>query len=422
LAPKKISAKEVLVDIRAGMSSPELGLKYGISANGTQLLFDRLLAANLLDGKEHQRLSTSSAPSPEPGAIGGSAADEQEATEQLESSFAKTQLLRRFEDHGKPPHTGSTCISEPIAPTAQPSPSEQETQEAPVSTPVEFLDLAKQGRNQWWRYLISILFVLFIPVVATETVVEMAGWQIDPKTGHLVGIDPFFDYILLNLSMVFMLACLVFVVCLVHRRPLLSLFTPTQAINWKNLATSFGLFFALIALATVVEYALNPATFEINQKLGRVLLLAPIVLVLTPIQTTTEELLFRGYLLQMIGLLTRNRVVLVIISGLLFMLPHLANPEVAAGFLPIALYYFACGCFLTIVTLKSNGLETTIGIHAAMNLFIALVVNYANSALTTSSIFFSGVINPVFSLVSFCIIAVVFYLLLFRGKTSFQRS
>jgi uncharacterized protein len=422
LAPKKISAKEVLVDIRAGMSSTELGHKYGISANGTQLLFDRLLAANLLDGEEHQRLSTPSAPSPEPGAIGDSAADEQEATEQLESSFAKTQLLRRFEDDDKPPNTGSTRISEPVEPTAQPSPNEHETQEAPVSTPVEFLDLAKQGRNQWWRYLISILFVLVIPVVATETVVEMAGWQIDPKTGHLVGIDPFFDYILLNLSMVFMLGCLVFVVCLVHRRPLLSLFTPTRAINWKNLATSFGLFFALIALATVIEYALNPATFEINQKLNRVLLLAPIVLVLTPIQTTTEELLFRGYLLQMMGLLTRNRAVLVIISGLLFMLPHLANPEVAAGFLPIALYYFACGCFLTVVTLKSNGLETAIGIHAAMNLFIALVVNYANSALTTSSIFFSGVINPVFSLVSFCIIAVVFYLLLFRGKTSFQRS
>jgi uncharacterized protein len=95
------------------------------------------------------------------------------------------------------------------------------------------------------------------------------------------------------------------------------------------------------------------------------------------------------------------------------MAPHLANPEVASGYLPMALYYFGVGGFLTVVTLKSNSLEMAIGIHTAQNLFVYLVANYANSALKTESIYFISKLDAVGGLVSFCIMAVVFYLLMF---------
>jgi hypothetical protein len=50
-----------------------------------------------------------------------------------------------------------------------------------------------------------------------------------------------------------------------------------------------------------------------------------------------------------------------------------------------------------------------IGIHAAINLFAALIANYANSALETESIFFCTELEPVFTIVSFGVIGLVFY-------------
>jgi membrane protease YdiL (CAAX protease family) len=404
LAPKKISAKEVLIDIRAGVSSAEIGQKYGISANGTQRLFDKLLAANLLTQEKRLQLSLSPPRADPDGDNGGPISRKQEITQHQEQSLAKTQLLRRFKDDGKSPQVPSTTTDDGTVIQSNP---------APEST--EFLELARLGKNQWWRYVVSVLFMLIFPSVAVAIVRHLFGWNI-----NRVAADPFLDYIDLNLSMVFLLLCLFLVVRLEHKRRLSSLIGPSQSIDWKKFGKSFGVFFGLVAFSAVIEYALNPTDFRVSFNPGRFFSFAPVVLVLTPIQTTTEELLFRGYLLQMIGLITRNRLILIVISGILFMLPHLGNPELKSGFLPVSLYYFTCGCFLTFITLKSNGLEMAMGIHAAMNLFAALIINYSNSALKTDSIFLCAELNPVFSLVSFCIGAAIFYQIMFGSSNSLR--
>jgi hypothetical protein len=60
---KKISAKEVLADIRAGIPDDEIMKKYGLSAKGLQSLFDKLLKANLLTRSEYsQRLTSAEQP------------------------------------------------------------------------------------------------------------------------------------------------------------------------------------------------------------------------------------------------------------------------------------------------------------------------------------------------------------------------
>ncbi len=84
----------------------------------------------------------------------------------------------------------------------------------------------------------------------------------------------------------------------------------------------------------------------------------------------------------------------------------------------MAFYYFLVGGILTIITLRSNSLEMAMGIHAAINMFAALIVNYANSALETESIFYCTEIEPIFTVVSFAVIALVFYLVMFRRRTT----
>jgi uncharacterized protein len=425
LARIKISAKEVVLDIRSGLSNGEIGQKYGLSENGIRRLFDKLLSVNLLTNEEHhQRI----APLPDSidllGDDGGNrAGSEQAITRHSETPLTSAQPLGTFEDDDRRPDAGLTRGDEAADPSAQPCPDTQEGQQQIRSAPAEFIDISNQGRNRWWRYVVSILFILIFPTVMSviSVAVLAPNSTVDKATGSFIGIDSFYNYILVNLWFVFLFAAIFLVVRFEHKRPFVSLINRNQSVDWKKIGKSFGIFSALLFCGLVVDYFVAPETLQYRLDLGRFLWFAPTVLVLTPIQTTAEELFCRGYLLQMMALLTRNRVALVLVSGVLFMLPHLANPELASGFLTMVLYYFAVGGFLTVVTLKSNGLEVAMGVHAATNLFAALVVNYENSALQTEPIFFCTVFDPLGSLVSFCIMAVVFYLLMFGGRLTFRK-
>ena len=283
----------------------------------------------------------------------------------------------------------------------------------------QFIDLAKLGKNNWWRYVLGVVLILGTPV-ALAIIVDMLYADIGYRIFGLNNV--IITFVEVGGFNAFLIIGVLLAVRVIHSRPFLTLITPHQFVDWKKFAKSFGLFFGLVALVTLVDYLLNPSTYEYRLKPEQFLVFAPIALILTPIQTTAEELLFRGYLLQTMALLTRNRAVLVLASGVLFMLPHLANPEMTAGFWPMAFYYFLVGGILTIITLRSNSLEMAMGIHAAINLFAVLIVNYASSALETESIFYCTELDPVFTFISFAVIALVFYLAMFRSEKNTKRD
>lgn len=66
---KTISAKEVVADIKAGMSNEQLMAKYGLSARGLQTLFDKLLKAGLITQAvlDQRRVALDQAEKPAPG-------------------------------------------------------------------------------------------------------------------------------------------------------------------------------------------------------------------------------------------------------------------------------------------------------------------------------------------------------------------
>jgi len=287
-----------------------------------------------------------------------------------------------------------------------------------------YLDLALEGKNNWWRYAlgISITIVLWLGVT-TSLFMVLGIWTVidgdpstyvDTKAGSFAGIDPFINYIILNMGHLAMLLGLFLAMRFLHQRRFLTLITADSKINWRMMGLGFGLYVALLIVFTLFDYLRDPATYHFTRNTKRVLLLAPIVLILTPIQTTTEELVFRGYLLQGAGLVFRRFGFPVVISAAIFTLPHLANPELVHGFWLVVLYYFGIGLLFALVTLKSKSLELAIGAHASVNLFSALIVNYSDSALTTESLFFCTNVDAVENIVLFIVLALIFYALLFR--------
>ncbi len=111
-------------------------------------------------------------------------------------------------------------------------------------------------------------------------------------------------------------------------------------------------------------------------------------IVLIPYQAAFEEIFFRGYILQRLVLFSRNRAFLISLSAILFVLPHLPNPEPwAYGVVPYVVSLLLFGGFMTLTTVLDGGIELAVGYHALNNLFISLIANTPVSALQSPSIF-----------------------------------
>jgi hypothetical protein len=272
-----------------------------------------------------------------------------------------------------------------------------------------YLDLALQGRNAWWRYALGALTIAFF-------------WLVLGYVPYLLLVgaglgDQLLEYLAVNFSILMMLAGLVPTVKWIHRRPLLTLITPEARIDWRRMARGALVWTAIAAVIVAIEHVLYPDRYYLSFDAGRFFLFVALVLVLTPIQAATEELVFRAYAMQGLARLTRRPAVLAVVSSLIFTAPHMLNPEVHQyGVLLMAANYFVIGMLLATATLRDGRLELAVGVHAVNNVLLALVANYEGSALATESIFTAIELDPVYSLVTLIIGTLVFHRWVFRRE------
>jgi uncharacterized protein len=285
-----------------------------------------------------------------------------------------------------------------------------------------YLDLARQGKNEWWRYLVAVILMLFMWQIlgslpgAALIVIGMVRNGSHPlsATAGLPGSGTLAGFIALMLASVFFMCALYLAMRFIHRRPLRTLITPAHSIDLRRFFQGFGVWFVLSVLMSLVEALLYPGRYVWSLDLGRFVPFALLALVLIPIQTGAEELFFRGYILQGAGLRLRNIWGLSALSGLLFGLPHLLNPEATVNYPLLGFYYFAFGFFLAYITLRDGRLELALGAHAANNLFSIIFANYTLTVLPSPSIFTITVLDAVYSVPAALIGMVIFATLFIR--------
>jgi membrane protease YdiL (CAAX protease family) len=199
--------------------------------------------------------------------------------------------------------------------------------------------------------------------------------------------EPNLTLFFLLISFVFSLLGIYFVVRFLHRQSLLSIITSRSKLDWSRVWFSFGVWSFFTIVSTLLFWFFSPSDFVLNFKLIPFLVLVIIGILLIPIQTTVEELVFRGYLMQGFANLSKNRWFPLIMTSSIFGLMHIGNPEVAKMGYVIMVYYIGTGFLLGIITLMDEGMELTLGFHAANNLIGALLVTSDWSAFQTNSIF-----------------------------------
>ena len=180
----------------------------------------------------------------------------------------------------------------------------------------------------------------------------------------------------------------------VHKRSLKALHTAWGNINWWRIFEGFLItVFVLggfVFIGSKLGFVDVRLTFNAQAFWG----FALVSLLLIPLQSGTEEIVFRGYFNQGLMHFVKNKWIVFSITSLGFMALHLSNPEAldgaAAGNLPIVMSgYFFFGFAMCLLVWIDDGLESAIGVHAGNNCFAAILVNYEGSVLPTPSVFLS---------------------------------
>ena len=176
------------------------------------------------------------------------------------------------------------------------------------------------------------------------------------------------------------------VVTRIHNQSILSLITARNRVDYNKIFFSFMLWGSISTLMVFFDYWMSPEDFTWNFKPLTFLILFLISIVMIPLQTTLEEIIFRGYLLQGFGVLFKNRWMPLLTTSTLFGLLHLWNPEIDKLGIHLIWYYIGTGLFLGLITLMDEGLELALGFHAANNLVTALLVTASWTAFQTESL------------------------------------
>lgn len=283
-----------------------------------------------------------------------------------------------------------------------------------------FIEQAFKGKNELWRVIVTTLISTGIFIVNFIGFLILTKEDIE-KTYEMMKLMPKWLSLTLNLlPFVFLLGLLFLLVRFIHERSILSLTTIRTKFDFKRFGFSLGLIVFITLVSFGISYYYDNSMIQWNFNPLKFTILLIISLLLFPFQIGLEEYLFRGYLMQQIGIMARNRWTPLIITSVVFGIMHSANPEVAEMGYGVMVFYIGTGLLLGIMTLMDEGMELALGFHLGNNLMAALLITSDFSALQTDAVFkYTSNTNPSNALVEMILSMAIMYpiiLLIFAKK------
>lgn len=240
--------------------------------------------------------------------------------------------------------------------------------------------------HDWWRYMLPLLGFLGL-MMANYLVIELLGIdvnefmkdQLEQKSSNQFFFENLFPFAIF-------LGLLFLWIKFVHQQPIKTVTTSRKKVDWGRFFFGFGLISVFLIGSVSLDYYYNPQDYVLQFEATPFLILALICIVFIPFQTSFEEYLFRGYLMQGIGVMAKNKWMPLIVTSVIFGSMHFLNPEVTKIGPLIMVYYIGTGFLLGIMTLMDEGMELALGFHAGNNLVGALLVTADWTVFQTNSI------------------------------------
>ncbi|MDH6308650.1 membrane protease YdiL (CAAX protease family) [Dysgonomonas sp. PFB1-18] len=244
--------------------------------------------------------------------------------------------------------------------------------------------------------VIPLLCVVIVKAIQSggDVAASMAALS-DMSNLAALGISPNLFFVLMLIPFALALVTLIFFIKLLHGRSYKEVINGTKTVRWSRFFWGAAFWFALALISLGIQYAISPSDFELQFDITAFIPLVFISLLLIPLQTSYEELTFRGYMAQGVGALTKSRWMAFLIPSILFGLMHSFNPEVSEfGFWLMIPQYILMGAMLGLISILDDGIELAMGVHAANNIFASLFVTHSSSVFQTPAIFSIKEINP----------------------------
>lgn len=171
------------------------------------------------------------------------------------------------------------------------------------------------------------------------------------------------------------LACMMAVLgaaMLVYRRPAITWITAAPHFRWRLFWAGLLLFGLGLGAVAATPEALHgwpdrPVFLKADETVPVRMAYVLVMVIALPVAAAFEEVLCRGWLLQVTGAFTRNLVALLVVNSLVFSMLHL-DGDAGRNLSRVVL-----GMALSWGVLRTGGLEIGVGIHAANNLVILML-------------------------------------------------
>lgn len=247
------------------------------------------------------------------------------------------------------------------------------------------MNIARQGRNGWKRYVLGILIVFGVTLCIMTLILiitaHILGIAVDNTDVVLYG-NPIRTIVLEGLSTTALLLGLFLAVKLVHKRKFMTLISPDATVDWVRVIKSFIVWLGLRGISFLVLYLIFPSHFSLTFNMSEWLPFALLALVVSPIFALSQALLLYAYPIQGLGLLSQNPLFLSISWGFI-----IGTISVVGEATRYWIFYIVYSAFITWIAIKDNRLELAIGLLIADFLYSHLFIGLYDSVIQAPTVF-----------------------------------
>lgn len=231
-----------------------------------------------------------------------------------------------------------------------------------------------RASSEPWRFLLGLLMIVALGLVFSFAFTKLLGGLLSPDA-----FTAFIEFtadgpgrvLALLLGFAFFLISTLVVTDLLHHRSAIGLFGQPKLMVWQCIYVLTGLVPLNVVVSILPPW--NGPNLLSGQSFSTWIFLLPFALVAIMVQVLTEEVLFRGYILQQLAARFRHPIVWMVLPSAFFAALHY-DPNSGSSTIWIMVSVLLFGILASDLTARSGTLGPAIALHFANNVTALLVI------------------------------------------------